>query len=154
MRLTGALGVWMPCYLMLSVLILACADHAEIDAVATETTPAPEFVNNQHESSQVQRSEDDPFLVFGMHKQEAASATIISTYVWLVNQSRISLIVTAAGGSETVLVDTLGAADSVLVRIETRADSVALSARTPEGMSMGSITLSMDSKPKRAAFPQ
>jgi hypothetical protein len=75
------------------------------------------------------------------------------TPVWIINNCRTSLIITAAGGAATVLVDTLGAADSVLVRIETMADSIALSARTAEGEPMGSIALAMDSEPKRAAFP-
>ena len=81
-------------------------------------------------------------------------ATISLTPVWLINNWRASLVVTAAGGAATVLVDTLGAADSVLVRIETRADSVTLSARSLQGDSMGTVVLRMDSEPKRAAFPQ
>jgi len=156
LRLTGS-GVWIRSgYLMLSaVLVLGCADQTPpIDAVATDSITSLEFDNEIDESGQVQRNSDDPFLVFGVQEESAASATIASTYVWLVNQSERSLIVTAAGGAETVLADTLGAADSVLVRIETRADSVALSARTRAGVSMGSIALAMDSKPKRAAFPQ
>ncbi|MBT8479371.1 MAG: hypothetical protein KJO06_10675 [Gemmatimonadetes bacterium] len=64
------------------------------------------------------------------------------------------MIVTAAGGAERVLVDTVGVADSVLVSIETRAGTIELTARTAAGASLGLITLPMDSAPKRAAFPQ
>lgn len=157
MRLTGALGVWKRTgYLMFSfVLVLACADHKRtIDAVATDSLSLVGLDDDVEKPVQVQHNSDDPFLVFGMQPSVDALATIVSTDVWLVNHSRVSIIITAAGGAETVLVDTLAATDSVRVTIETRADSVAISARTREGVSMGSIAVPMDSKPRRAAFPQ
>lgn len=78
----------------------------------------------------------------------------METPVWLVNQSSQPLVVTARGGAETVVVDTVAAADSAFVRINTRALTLELSARTTEGVAMGTVALSMDSEPKRAAFPR
>jgi hypothetical protein len=98
-------------------------------------------------------SQEDPFVVFELPTVNGASATIRSTAVWLVNQSTQPMIVTAAGGAESVVVDTVGAADSVLVSIDTRAPTIELTARTAVGALLGFITLSMDSAPKRAAFP-
>jgi len=64
------------------------------------------------------------------------------------------MIVTANGGAESVVVDTLEAADSVLVSIDSRARSIELTARTLEGRPGGTVRLPMDSETKRAAFPR
>ena len=158
MRSPGASGVsWkLPGCLMLAAVSLGCNDQSHtIDAVATDSLGSIEELDNGIEQpEEVLRNSDDPFQVFGLREEPDAQATISWTHVWLINNSRASLIITAAGGAATVLVDTLDAADSVLVRLETKADSVALSARTPEGVSMGSVALPMDSEPKRAAFPR
>jgi hypothetical protein len=141
--------------MLAAILAIGCEDQGyTIDAVATDSLVSIEELDNGTEQpGEVRPNSDDPFQVFGLREEPDAQATISWTHVWLIN-TRGSLIITAAGGAATVLVDTLGAADSVLVRLETKADSVALSARTPEGVSMGSVSLPMDSEPKRAAFPR
>jgi hypothetical protein len=53
-----------------------------------------------------------------------------------------------------VVVDTVGASDSTFVRINSRALTLELSARTFEGIPMGTVALPMDSKNGRAAFPR
>lgn len=94
----------------------------------------------------------DPFDSFGVDRN-VVKTTVDETAVWLVNQSAQPLIVTASGGAESVVVDTVGAADSAYVKISTRALTLELSARTAEGVPMGTITLAMDLTTRRAAFP-
>jgi hypothetical protein len=94
----------------------------------------------------------DPFDSFGVDTN-GVRTTVYETAVWLVNQSAQPLIVTASGGAESVVVDTVGAADSAYVMISTRALTLELSARTSEGLPMGTVTLPMDSTTRRAAFP-
>ena len=142
--------------ILVAILLLGCTDKAQtIDAVATDGVPIVQDLDNGAEAApEIPDTTADPFRVFRVENDVDAIATLSLTPVWLINNTASELIVIAVGGAATVLVDTVGAADSVLVRIETRADSVALSARTQEGLSMGSITLRMDSQAKRAAFPQ
>jgi hypothetical protein len=94
----------------------------------------------------------DPFDSFGVDTN-VVKTTVDQTAVWLVNRSAQPLIVTASGGAESVVVDTVGAADSAYVMISTRAITLELSARTSEGVPMGTVTLPMDSTTRRAAFP-
>lgn len=128
---------------------LACHQpDSVVDALATDSV-APA---SPDESRQVVVAEDDPFDDFGVTTTDVA-ATITQTPVWLVNQSPQSLVITAWGGAESVVVDTVAAADSAFVRISTRALTLELSARTSDGVAMGTVALPMDSRPRRAAFP-
>ena len=157
MRPPGAMDVtWRLSLILAGILALGCADQRrQVDAVATDSVVTiNDAATFGEQSPQIRGTSDDPFRVFGGNEPMDVIATISLTPVWLINNWRASLVVTAAGGAATVLVDTLGAADSVLVRIETRADSVTLSARSLQGDSMGTVVLRMDSEPKRAAFPQ
>ena len=109
-----------------------------------ETSPA--------ESTQPVAKTGDPFHSFGVDTN-VAKTTVGETPLLLVNQSAQPLIVTASGGAESVVVDTVGAADSAYVKISTRALTLELLARTSEGVPMGTITLPMDSTTGRVAFP-
>jgi len=157
LRPPGVVDVtWRLSLIVAGILALGCADQSRpIDAVATDSVA---LINDAatfgEQSPQIRGTSNDPFRVFGASEPIDVIATISLTPVWLINNGRASLVVTAEGGAATVLVDTLGAADSVLVRIETRADSVTLSARTTQGVSKGTVVLPMDSEPRRAAFPQ
>ncbi|MGB5527506.1 MAG: hypothetical protein WBN79_11630 [Gemmatimonadota bacterium] len=138
----------------IAMLCAACAETDPlIDASATDSVlVASQLETGPEVSPQVDASEADPFGDFGVDTNGAA-ATAQETPVWLVNQSRQPLIITARGGAATVVVDTVAASDSAFVRINTRALTVELSARTPGGVAMGTVVLPMDSEPRRAAFP-
>ena len=139
---------------LISILVLGCTpedtpiDAAATDSVATmynlETSPVEEL--------QLPANTEDPFAAFGQANNDVA-ATTSETPVWLVNRTTQPVIITAQGGAERVLIDTIGAADSALVKINTRALTVEISARTSEGVTLGTVVLPMDSEPKRVAFP-
>ena len=141
--------------LLVGTCALGCSEtESSIDAVATDlAAPATEHEISQDTAMEPAGSVEDPLEVFGLSAPTDAAATIV-TPVWLINRSRDALIVSAAGGAATVIVDTVSASDSVLVRIATPADSVVLSARTIRGIFMGRVGLLMDAEKKRAAFPQ
>jgi len=142
------------CIVGLGVLCTACVDSEDIiDASATGSVAvASQLETGPDASPQVNASTADPFGDFGVDSN-GVSATVMETPVWLVNQSRQPLIITARGGAATVVVDTVAAADSAFVRINTRALTLELSARTSGGVAMGTVVLPMDSEPRRAAFP-
>lgn len=139
---------------LLSALVLGCAEeNGTIDAAATDSVAVAagvEVASGDGEQHTV--GTGDPFDDFRLNRNDVA-ATDMETPVWLVNQSAQRLIVTAWGGAESVVVDTVGASDSTFVRISTRALTLELSARTPNGVPMGTVSLPMDSRPRRAAFP-
>ena len=155
-RAVGVTGGMTVSLLLAGMLASACSPvDRQIDAVATDSafmSQVPETTGD--DSLEVNPNPDDPFRVFGRTDLNDVDATITETPVWLVNESREPLIVTAHGGAAIVVVDTVAAADSVLVRIETRADSVELSARTFAGGSRGRTVLPMDAEPIRASFPR
>lgn len=137
----------------IGVTCTACSDFKTMDASTTDSVAvASQLRAGSEASTQVVASEADPFDDFGFGTNGAA-ATAQETPVWLVNQSREPLIITARGGAATVVVDTVAAADSAFVRINTRALTLELSARTSGGVAMGTVVLPMDSEPRRAAFP-
>ncbi len=130
-------------------------DDAPIDAVATDSVVAtidPEI--SPHTGTQVNQTNNDPFGIFTVEAATDVATTVLTTPVWLINESPQAMIVTANGGAESVVVDTLEAADSVLVSIDSRARSIELTARTLEGRPGGTVRLPMDSETKRAAFPR
>ena len=139
--------------LLFGIWSLGCTEsEPPIDAIATDSAVQA----TDHEttgSKNAELSVTEPFQVFGLSTQQDDAATTI-TPVWLINGTRETLVVSAAAGAATVVVDTVTRSDSVLVRLETPADSVVLSARTTEGATMGRVALSMDAETKRAAFPQ
>lgn len=130
-------------------------DGATIDAPATDSVAVTmDQEISPDTGAQAKQTNDDPFGVFTVEAATDVATTILTTRVWLINESRQALIVTANGGAESVVVDTLEAVDSVLVSIDTRARSIDLTARTFEGLPGGTIQLSMDSETQRAAFPR
>jgi len=134
---------------LISAFGLGCAaEDGTMDASATDSIAVGASGDGRQDKVKTQ----DPFDDFGLRTNDVA-ATDRETPVWLVNQSAQRLIVTAWGGTENVVVDTVGASDSTFVRINTRALTLELSARTPNGVPMGTVSLPMDSRPKRAAFP-
>ena len=139
---------------LLGALTLACAaGESETDASTTDSVVVVSGLETSpEESTQPAVSTGDPFDSFGVDTN-VVKATVDETAVWLVNQSAQALIVTASGGAESVVVDTVGAADSAYVKISTRALTLELSGRTAEGVPMGTITLPMDLTTRRAAFP-
>ena len=139
---------------LISIFGSGCtAEDTAIDAEATESVASiSELERSPDDESQVSAKSQDPFAGFGLNSNDVA-ATSSETPVWLVNATNRPLIVTARGGAERVLIDTIGAADSALVKINTRARTVEVSARTSEGVTLGTVALPMDSEPKRVAFP-
>ena len=139
---------------LISAFALGCAaEDGTMDASATDATIVGAGIEEASaDGAQDEVTTQDPFDDFGLRTNDVA-ATDQETPVWLVNQSAQRLIVTAWGGTENVVVDTVGASDSTFVRINTRALTLELSARTPNGVPMGTVSLPMDSRPKRAAFP-
>lgn len=142
--------------LIVCMLSAACADSEPmIDAVATDTVATANTLEiTLDKVAQLQTYTDDPFGGFELRSSNDAIATERTTAVWLINRGSTPLIVTAVGGAEPVIVDTVAAADSAFVRIRTRAASIELSAETSDGQPGGTATLPMDSEPKRAAFPR
>ena len=136
----------------IGLLCVACADSDTAASTTNSVAVASQLETGPDVAPQVDARELDPFGSFGV-KSNGAAATARETPLWLINQSRQPLIITARGGAETVVVDTVAAADSAFVRINTRALTVELSARTSAGVAMGTVVLSLDSVPKRAAFP-
>jgi hypothetical protein len=149
---------WLSRLILISALAnLACTESPEIiDAAATDPiAPEPDLETTVSQPAHVVADPSDPFVVFGLGRAtNDASATVRTTPVWLVNVSAGLMVVWGAGGAERVVVDTIAAADSVLVRIETRADTVVLEALTAGRVSLGTVSVSMDSELKRVAFPQ
>lgn len=139
---------------LISAFVLGCADEdGTMDASATDSIAVGAGIEGASgDGAQDEVKMRDPFDDFGLRINDV-SATDRQTPVWLVNQSAQRLIVTAWGGTENVVVDTVGASDSTFVRINTRALTLELSARTSNGVPMGTVALPMDSRPKRAAFP-
>jgi len=139
---------------LLGVLSLGCAaGEPENDASTTDSVVAmSDLETSPGEAAQPAVKTGDPFDTFGVDTN-VVTAMVAETPVWLINQSAQALIVTASGGAESVVVDTVGAADSTYVKISTRALVLELSARTSEGVPMGKVSLPMDSKTRRAAFP-
>ena len=139
---------------LLGASILGCAaGEPEIDAPTTESVVmVSDLETSPDKSTQPVVNSSDPFDSFGVDTN-VVKTTVGETPLWLVNRSAQALIVTASGGAESVVVDTVGAADSAYVKISTRALTLELSARTAEGVPMGTITLPMDSTTRRAAFP-
>jgi len=136
--------------LLFGACALGCSEATpSIDVAATDAPVLAETAGIE----EPEITDKSPFQVFGLASTLDAAATTI-TPVWLVNGTRETLIVWAAAGAETVVVDTVKRLDSVLVRLETPADSVALSARTTDGRNVGRVALSMDGEAKRAAFPR
>ena len=124
-----------------------------MNAAATDSVAAiDELESSPGNDSQVPAKNEDPFAAYGLGDNDVA-ATSSETPVWLVNETTRPLIVTARGGAERVLIDTVEAADSSLVMVNTRARTVEVSARTSEGVTIGTVALPMDSEPKRVAFP-
>ena len=139
---------------LISLLGSGCtAQDTAIDAAATESVASiSELERSPDDESQVSAKTQDPFVGFGLVSNDVA-ATSSETPVWLINRTTRPVIITAQGGAERVLIDTIGAADSALVKINTRARTVDVSARTSEGVTLGTVALPMDSEPKRVAFP-
>jgi hypothetical protein len=139
---------------LIGVVGLACAEpNTPIDASATDSFAVVSLSETSPGACpQVVVTRPDPFYDFGVTTNDVV-ATIVEAPVWLVNESPQPLIVTAWGGAESVVVDTVAAADSAFVRISTRALTLELSARTSDGVAMGTVALPMDSRPRRAAFP-
>jgi len=137
-----------------SMLISACTPQdATIDAATKDSVAAaPDLETSPADGPQSHANTGDPFAGFGLTSNDVA-ATTSETPVWLVNETTRPLIVTARGGAERVLIDTIEAADSSFVMINTRARTVEVSARTSEGVTMATVALPMDSEPKRVAFP-
>jgi len=124
-----------------------------MNAAATDSVaPIAELERSAGNESQVPAMNADPFAAYGLDDNDVAT-TSSETPVWLVNETTRPLIVTARGGAERVLIDTVEAADSALVMVNTRARTVEVSARTSEGVTIGTVALPMDSEPKRVAFP-
>ena len=142
-------------FALICITGLACAQpDASTVAVATDSVGSvSDFETGPDSISQVAVSERDPFGAFGLSSNDV-TATVWEIPLWLVNESTQTLIVTARGGAASVVVDTVGAADSTLVKINTRALTLELSARTSEGIAVGTMTVPMDSKTRRAAFPR
>ena len=142
--------------LALCIYSIGCKpDNGAIDATATDSTAvAMSQENSTDVRTQEAKPKDDPFAVFAVESPTDVAATIASTPVWLVNESPQALIVTANGGADDVVVDTLGAGDSVLVSLDTRARWIELTARTLQGRPGGTMRLPVDSEAKRAAFPR
>lgn len=137
----------------IGAMCAACSDSKTMDASTTDSVAmASQLEPGLEVPPQVNANAVDPFADFGVVRNDAA-ATAQETPLWLVNQSRQPLIITARGGAATVVVDTVAAADSAFVRINTRALTLELSARTSGGVAMGTVVLPMDSEPRRAAFP-
>ena len=139
---------------LLGASTLGCAAvESETAASATDSVVVvSDLETSPDESTQPVLKTGDPFDLFGVDTN-VVKTIIGKTSLWLVNQSAQPLIVTASGGAESVVVDTVGAADSAYVKISTRAHTLELSARTSEGVPMGTITLPMDSTTGRVAFP-
>ena len=140
-------------FLLGSSTLGCAAGEPETDASTTDSVVVVSGLETSpDESTQPAVNTGDPFDSFGVDPN-VVKATVDETAVWLVNQSAQPLIVTASGGAESVVVDTVGAADSAFVNISTRAHTLELSAHTAEGVPMGRVTLPMDSTTRRAAFP-
>jgi hypothetical protein len=139
---------------LLGAWTLGCAaGEPETDASTTDSVVlVSDLESSPDESTQPVVNNADPFGAFGVDTN-VVKAMVGETPLWLVNLSAQPLIVTASGGAESVVVDTVGAADSAYVKISTRAHTLELSARTAEGVPMGTITLPMGSTTRRAAFP-
>lgn len=139
---------------LICVMALGCAEpDAPTVAVATDSVAAVSDVETGPDSvTQVAGKSPDPFDAFGLGTTDVA-ATLRETPLWLVNESTQTLIVTARGGAASVVVDTVGAADSTFVKITTTALTLELSARTSEGVVVGTVDLSLDARPGRVAFP-
>jgi rRNA processing protein Gar1 len=141
-------------FVLICVMGLACAENDATGAVATDSVSVVSDVKTGPDGvTQVTGNALNPFDVFGVSGNDVA-ATVRETPLWLVNQSTQALIVTARGGAAGVVVDTVGPADSTYVKISTRALTLELSARTSDEVPMGVVTVPMDSKTRRAAFPQ
>jgi hypothetical protein len=102
---------------LLSAVGVGCAGgDATIDASATAAVVLEGgFQAAPGDDTQENVKTSDPFDDFGLSRN-AVATTDRETPVWLVNQSPQSLIVTAWGGAENVVVDTVGASDSTFVR--------------------------------------
>lgn len=140
--------------LSMSILASGCTEQdRRLDAVATDSVATiSELERTSADEPQLPTNAEDPFAGFGLSPNDVA-ATSVETPVWLVNETTRALIVTARGGAERVVIDTVAAADSALVELNTRARTLEISARTYEGVTVGTVSLPMDSEPKRAAFP-
>lgn len=140
---------------LIGLISLSCSNDDSAASTTEMSLAALDLEIKEDEIPQPVPDPDDPFAVFGLASDSNdVAATNSVTPVWLINTTSRALVVTAAGGAEVVVLDTIDGADSAFVRIETRARTVVLEAVARGSVSLGSVAVPMDAEPKRVAFPR